>query len=82
MKKKVLIFALLLVATSALFAGRYGGDFMMIGAGVRSLGMGGAFAALADDSSAIYWNSGGLAQNSQVRGFCNACIPLWKSGEL
>ncbi len=62
MKKKILIFALLLVATSALFAGRYGGDFMMIGAGVRSLGMGGAFGALADDSSAIYWNSGGLAQ--------------------
>lgn len=62
MKKKVMIFALLLVAATALFAGRYGGDFMMIGAGVRSLGMGGAFVALADDSSAIYWNSGGLSQ--------------------
>lgn len=48
-----------------LVAGRYGGDFMMIGAGARALGMGGAFAALADDGSAIFWNSGGLAQLKQ-----------------
>jgi hypothetical protein len=30
-----------------LFAGRYAGDFMMIGSGVRPLGMGGAFISLA-----------------------------------
>jgi hypothetical protein len=41
---------------------------MMIGAGARSLGMGGAFAAIADDGSAIYWNPAGIAQitNSEV----------------
>lgn len=61
--KKILIiaFALFLVS-GTLSAGRYAGDFMMIGAGVKALGMGGAFAALANDGSAIYWNSGGLAQ--------------------
>ncbi|MBW6514675.1 MAG: UPF0164 family protein, partial [Candidatus Syntrophosphaera sp.] len=55
-----------LLATLALVlplaAGRYAGDFMMIGAGVRPLGMGGAFAALANDGSAIYWNPAGIAQ--------------------
>ncbi|MCB5259137.1 MAG: hypothetical protein M0Q19_00185 [Candidatus Cloacimonetes bacterium] len=61
--KKLLILCLLLPLLSVpAFAGRYAGDFMMIGAGVRALGMGGAFSALADDGSAIYWNSGGLSQ--------------------
>jgi len=35
---------------------------MMIGAGVRPLGMGGAFAAIANDGSAIFWNPSGIAQ--------------------
>ena len=29
--------------------------------GVRAAGMGGAFVAVADDASAVYWNPGGLA---------------------
>lgn len=61
--KKILILGLLsLMLCAPAFAGRYAGDFMMIGSGVRALGMGGAFSALADDGSAIYWNSGGLSQ--------------------
>lgn len=61
--KKILILSLLsLLLCVPAFAGRYAGDFMMIGAGVRALGMGGAFSALANDGSAIYWNSGGLSQ--------------------
>lgn len=31
------------------------------GVGLRALGMGGAFVAVADDASATYWNPGGLA---------------------
>lgn len=62
MKKLIIIISLALVCVSPLIAGRYAGDFMMIGAGVRALGMGGAFAALADDGSAVYWNSAGLSQ--------------------
>lgn len=62
MKKIALITLVLGLISAPLWAGRYAGDFMMIGAGARALGMGGAFAALANDGSAIYWNSGGLAQ--------------------
>ncbi|HPF09030.1 MAG: UPF0164 family protein [Candidatus Cloacimonetes bacterium] len=62
MKKIIIATIVLFLATVPLLAGRYAGDFMMIGAGVRALGMGGAFAALANDGSAIYWNSAGLAQ--------------------
>jgi hypothetical protein len=53
--------ALLLLGIN-LFAGRYAGDFMAIGAGVRPLGMAGAFAGVADNCDAIYWNAAGLAQ--------------------
>ncbi len=62
MKKITFSLIALALLTLPLFGGRYAGDFMMIGAGARSLGMGGAFTALANDGSAIYWNSAGLAQ--------------------
>ena len=35
---------------------------MLEGLGTRAVSMGGAFIGLADDSSAIYWNPGGLAR--------------------
>nr|MDK2851125.1 hypothetical protein [Candidatus Cloacimonadota bacterium] len=62
MKKIILVCLIISALFTYAHAGRYAGDFMMIGAGVRALGMGGAFAALADDGSALYWNSGGLSQ--------------------
>jgi len=41
--------------------GTYGTDSIFeIGSGSRALAMGGAFTALADDSSAVYWNPAGL----------------------
>lgn len=60
--KKLMLILTLLAFVLALPAGRYAGDFMMIGSGVRPMGMGGAFAAIADDGNAIYWNSSGIAQ--------------------
>jgi hypothetical protein len=45
-----------------LFGGKYTGDFMYIGAGVRALGLGGAVASIADDPSAIFWNPAGISQ--------------------
>lgn len=36
--------------------------FLDIGVGARGIGMGGAFTALADDSTAVYWNPAGLAR--------------------
>lgn len=60
--KKLIIFLVLILIAMHLQAGIYAGDFMLIGNGVRALGMGGAFSAVADDASAIYWNAAGLAQ--------------------
>jgi len=37
-------------------------DYLQYGAGVRSLAMGGAYVALADEASAPYWNPAGLTQ--------------------
>jgi hypothetical protein len=62
MKYKIGLITLIICMQSALFAGRYAGDFTVIGSGVRALGMGGAFSAIADDGSAIYWNPAGISQ--------------------
>jgi hypothetical protein len=64
--KKYLIFIIILLLPQVLLAGRYAGDFMMIGSGVRPLGMGGTFAAVADNGSTIYWNASGLAQMKEI----------------
>ncbi len=62
MKNRILMIVLMVFAATTLAAGRYAGDFMMIGAGVRALGMGGAFSSIADDGSAMYWNPAGISQ--------------------
>ena len=62
MNKRIINIICLIFLTVSVFAARYAGDFMVIGAGVRSSGMGGAFSAIADDGSAIYWNASGIAQ--------------------
>ncbi|MDH4069558.1 MAG: PorV/PorQ family protein [Ignavibacteria bacterium] len=40
--------------------------FLSIPVGARALGMGGAFVAVADDASAMFWNPAGIAQNYQA----------------
>lgn len=42
-------------------ADKYAGAFMENGGGARSLGMGAAFTAVADDPSTTFWNPAGLA---------------------
>ena len=60
--KKLIILLTVLFLSASLSAGRYAGEFMVIGSGVRSSGMGKAFTAIANDGSAIYWNAAGIAQ--------------------
>ena len=43
-------------------AADFGAAFLDNGVGVRAHGMGGAFAAVADDASAVFWNPAGLAR--------------------
>jgi hypothetical protein len=66
MKYKALVLFVFLLYSALLQAGRYAGDFMMIGAGVRPLSMGGAFAATAEGAETIYWNAAGLSQQTDI----------------
>lgn len=68
MKKFILIiFGILLAGTV------YGQDkvgttaapFLGIGAGPKAIGMGGAFVAVANDPSALYWNPSGISRGGQ-----------------
>jgi long-subunit fatty acid transport protein len=42
--------------------GTFDGQFLKIGIGARAEGMGGAFVAVADDASAVFWNPAGIAR--------------------
>lgn len=42
--------------------GTFDGQFLKIGVGARAEGMGGAFVAVADDATALYWNPAGIAR--------------------
>ncbi len=61
MKRKIGLIIIIFIL-SRLYAGRYAGDFMSIGAGIKSLSMGGAYTAIADEGTAMYWNSSGISQ--------------------
>ena len=58
-------FALILLLAACLAprpasATKYAGEFLKIPVGPRAIGLGGAFAAIADDATASYWNPAGM----------------------
>ncbi len=42
--------------------GTFDGQFLKIGVGARAAAMGGAFVAMADDASSVFWNAAGVAR--------------------
>jgi tetratricopeptide (TPR) repeat protein len=63
--KKILCALVLLMCAAPAFAaagGGYGGDFLKLVGGARSLAMGGAYSAMSSDSSSVYYNPAGLAR--------------------
>jgi hypothetical protein len=61
--RTVMIIAMIVTVSAAHAGGteKYAGEFISIGVGGRSLGMGGAYSALAGDVTAGYWNPAGLS---------------------
>ncbi len=43
--------------------------FLKLGVGARSMAMGGAYVALADDGSALYWNPAGMTRTTDMTAF-------------
>ena len=67
--KSAAVIALLVALPSSAFAaeifekvGTFGGQFLKIEVGARAAGMGGAYVAVADDASSVFWNVAGLAR--------------------
>ena len=59
-KKSLLFLFIIILGTSGLLFGQQ--DYLLNGSGARAAGMGYAFTGVADDASAISWNSAGLTQ--------------------
>lgn len=78
---RFLIFVLILglhrqVATAENYYGM-ANDYLQYGAGARSLAMGGAYVALADEASAPYWNPAGLTQIEEYQ-FLSMYAPFFE----
>lgn len=79
--KKIIYLTLIITMTISGMAfaqfskrGTSGAQFLKIGVGARAQGMGGAFTAIANDASAIYWNPAGIArlhQNELIFSYTN-----------
>lgn len=64
MKKIIMIMAALLISVSAgaIQLGELNGSDLGLGVGARAISMAGAFTALGDDASALYWNPAAITE--------------------
>lgn len=67
-KKRLLVLGATLLSFSFGLYGGQPGAFLNYGASARSIGMGSAFVAVANDSSAVYANPAGMLQLSNIEG--------------
>jgi len=78
MKKIVLITVATLIFSATILsaAGETALDFMRINVGARPAGMGEAFVAVADETSAMYWNPAGLGfmKSTELQGMYSSWI--------
>jgi len=79
MKRCKIILVYIIFLLSRIYGVEYAGDFLTIGVGARALGMGGAFAGVADDATTIYWNPGGM---TEIKGVEVSSIKQIKAGEI
>jgi len=61
-RKYILFILILFLAPNTVYGAKYAGEFLNLGVGGRALGMGGAFVAISDDATAVYWNPAGLSK--------------------
>lgn len=70
MKKLLVLASIIFLIPVSCFgfskAGTATAQFLKIGVGARSIGMGEAFVAISDDALALYWNPGGLALSKRI----------------
>jgi long-subunit fatty acid transport protein len=66
MIKKISILLICIICSEKVYSQTYtgssAGQFLKIEVGARSVGMGGAYVAVANDASAIFWNPAGIAK--------------------
>ena len=67
MKRVIVLSLALLMVVSAVALADGAFSAFKSGVGARALAMGGAFVAVADDTTAVYWNPAGLAQLNDTR---------------
>lgn len=63
----VLLLSTLLQAGELTKVGTTAANFLQLGIGPRAQAMGGAFVAVSDDASALYWNPAGITQNRKMQ---------------
>jgi len=66
LRNTFIFFALFLLMVGNVHSVNRTGDFLTVGVGARALALGEAFAGIADDATAIYWNPAGLGQINRV----------------